>query len=177
MMRLFSAELRKVWQSRFFLLSFVVLLAVNLFLLWFGTGHTPGSAPSQAYRTLAQQLSGMTMQEMDTFLHEELARTEALTHIDGIVRMEAYNNGKKDEQMRETYAADFEKYGDLYQTGDFLKYSETLSAEYRFLNGIVLEFEQVNGYEESLDSIEQKAKQLSGISIFAESESGYPCNG
>lgn len=173
MMRLFSAELRKVWQSRFFLLSFAVLLAVNLFLLWFGTGHTPSSAPSQAYRTLTQQLSGMTMQEMDTFLHEELARAEALTHIDGIVRMEAYNNGKKDEQMRETYAADFEQYGDLYQTGDFLKYSETLSAEYRFLNGIVLEFEQVNGYEEFLDSIEQKAKQLSGISIFAESESGY----
>ena len=48
MMRLFSAELRKVWQSRFFLLSFVVLLAVNLFLLWFGTGHTAGSGPSKA---------------------------------------------------------------------------------------------------------------------------------
>ena len=39
MTRLLSAELRKVWHSRFFLLAFSVLLGANLFLLWFGTGH------------------------------------------------------------------------------------------------------------------------------------------
>ena len=43
MTRLLSAELRKVWHSRFFLLAFSVLLGANLFLLWFGTGHTPGN--------------------------------------------------------------------------------------------------------------------------------------
>ena len=59
------------------------------------------------------------------------------------------------------------------QAGGFLKYGETLAQEYRFLNTIVLEFEQVNGYEEFLTSIEQKARQLSSISIFAESKSGY----
>lgn len=37
MIRLLSAELRKVWHSRFFLLAFSVLLGANLFLLWFGT--------------------------------------------------------------------------------------------------------------------------------------------
>ena len=35
MTRLLSAELRKVWHSRFFLLAFSVLLGANLFLLWF----------------------------------------------------------------------------------------------------------------------------------------------
>ena len=48
MTRLLSAELRKVWHSRFFLLAFSVLLGANLFLLWFGTGHTPGNVPSSA---------------------------------------------------------------------------------------------------------------------------------
>ena len=61
---------------------------------------------------------------------------------------------------------------DVYKR-QFLKYGETLAQEYRFLNTIVLEFEQVNGYEEFLTSIEQKARQLSSISIFAESKSGY----
>ena len=81
MTRLLSAELRKVWHSRFFLLAFSVLLGANLFLLWFGTGHTPGNVPSSAYRKLEQQISGMSMEDMDDFLHEELARTEGLSHI------------------------------------------------------------------------------------------------
>ena len=173
MTRLLSAELRKVWHSRFFLLAFSVLLGANLFLLWFGTGHTPGNVPSSAYRKLEQQISGMSMEDMDDFLHEELARTEGLSHIYNILRTEAYNNGQKDERLRETYADDFEQYYDIYEAGGFLKYGETLAQEYRFLNTIVLEFEQVNGYEEFLTSIEQKARQLSSISIFAESKSGY----
>ena len=173
MTRLLSAELRKVWHSRFFLLAFSVLLGANLFLLWFGTGHTPGNVPSSAYRKLEQQISGMSMEDMDDFLHEELARTEGLSHIYNILRTEAYNNGQKDERLRETYADDFEQYYDIYEAGGFLKYGETLAQEYRFLNTIVLEFEQVNGYEEFLTSIEQKARKLSSISIFAESKSGY----
>ena len=108
MTRLLSAELRKVWHSRFFLLAFSVLLGANLFLLWFGTGHTPGNVPSSAYRKLEQQISGMSMEDMDDFLHEELARTEGLSHIYNILRTEAYNNGQKDERLRETYADDFE---------------------------------------------------------------------
>ena len=64
MIRLLSAELRKVWHSRFFLLAFSVLLGANLFLLWFGTGHTPGNVPSSAYRKLEQQISGMSMEDI-----------------------------------------------------------------------------------------------------------------
>ena len=64
MTRLLSAELRKVWHSRFFLLAFFVLLGANLFLLWFGTGHTPGNVPSSAYRKLEQQISGMSMEDI-----------------------------------------------------------------------------------------------------------------
>lgn len=173
MTRLFSAELRKVWGSRFFLLAFFILLAANLFLLWFGTGHTSGGAPASTYHALEQRISGMSMEEMDGFLHDEQARAEALNHIDNILRTEAYNNGEKNERLREAYAADFETYYDAYKAGDFLRYGDTLIQEYRFLNAIVLEFEQVHGYEEFLDSIEQKARQLSSISIFAESGSGY----
>ena len=32
---------------------------------------------------------------MDDFLHEELARTEGLSHIYNILRTEAYNNGQR----------------------------------------------------------------------------------
>lgn len=170
---LVSAELRKVWRSRFFLLAFCVLLAVNLFLLWFGTGHTPGNVPAAAYRTLERETDGMSMQEMDDFLHTALARTQGLSRIYNVLREEAWNGGRQNESLRAEYAADFEEYYDLYTAGNFLRYGETLSQEYRFLNTIVLEFEQVNGYEAFLDSIDQKADQLASISIFANSASGY----
>lgn len=173
MIRLIPAELRKVWRSRFFLLAFCVLLAVNLFLLWFGTGHTPGNVSAAAYQALEREISGMDMQEMDVFLHDALARTQGLTRVAGVLRNEAWNGGKPDEYWRAEYAEEFEKYYDLYLSRSFLHYGETLSQEYRFLNTIVLEFEQANGYEEFLDSIEQKAAQLSSISIFANSGSGY----
>ena len=173
MTRLIGAELRKVWHSRFFLLAFTVLLGANLFLLWFGTGRTPGNVPAAAYRALERSLAGQSMDEMDAFLHEELNRTEALSHIDSILRAEAWNGGRRDERARSQYAADFTAYYDAYQAGGFLRYGKTLAQEYRFLKTIVLEFEQVNGYEAFLDSIDTKAKQLSSISIFAESESGY----
>lgn len=173
MIRLVTAELRKVWRSRFFLLAFAVLLGANLFLLWFGTGRTPGNVPAAAYRTLERALAGQSMEEMDAFLHGELHRVEALSHIDSILRAEAWNGGNRDETARQRYAADFAQYGEVYQAGGYLRYGKTLAQEYRFLKTIMLEFEQVSGYEAFLDSIDTKAKQLSSISIFAESESGY----
>ena len=129
---LIAAELRKVWRSRFFLLAFCVLLAVNLFLLWFGTGHTPGNVSAAAYGTLEREISGMSMQEMDAFLHAALARTQGLTRIAGVLREEAWTGGKQSENLRAEYAADFENYYDLYTSGNFLHYGETLSQEYRF---------------------------------------------
>ena len=173
MTRLVRAELRKVWHSRFFLLAFAVLLSVNLFLLWFSTGHTPGTVPPAAYRTLAGDISGMDMAEMDAFLHNALARAKGLSHIYQVLREEAWRGGEKNDYWRDKYADDFTAYYDLYKSGNFLCYGDILSQEYRFLDGIVLEFEQANGYEEFLNSIEQKAKQLSAISIFANSASGY----
>lgn len=173
MMRLIGAELRKVWHSRFFLLAFAVLLGANLFLLWFSGGRTPGNVSARAYRALEQALNGQTMVEMDEFLHEELHRTEALSHIDNILRTEAWDGGKQDERLRQQYAADFTGYYDIYAAGDFLRYGKTLTQEYRFLKTIVMEFEQVDGYEMFLDSIASKAERLSAISVFAESESGY----
>lgn len=173
MTRLAAAELRKIWRSRFFLTALGVLLAANLFLLWFGTQRAPGSAPASAYRALEAQTAGMGMDELDIFLHGELARAEALSHIDYTLRTEAYMGGRQDETLRAQYAEDFARYYGEYAAGDFLRYAPALAQEYRFLDAICMEFEQVDGYEAFLDSIDRKAQQLSQISIFAQSESGY----
>lgn len=171
MTRLFSAELRKVWQNKFFLLALGVLLAANLFLLWFGTGHGNAASPA-AYRRMEESLSGMSMKEMGGFLQEEQARAQGLARVETVLQQEAYNGGRKNESLRQAYAEAFERYYDTYSAGNFLRYGETMYQEYFFLETIRSEFEAVNGYEEFLDSIAQKAEKLSSLSIFADS-GGY----
>ena len=171
MIRLCGAELRKVWSGRFFLLSLAVLLCANLFLLWFGTSRAQGGAPYGAYHRIEKSISGMSMHEMSDFLHGELARVEGIVHVDGVLRSEAYSGGRRDETLRERYAGDFAAYEELYRAGGYLTYAPTLAREYAFLNSIVYEYDTVADYEGFLDTINEKAQQLSAISIFA--NSGY----
>lgn len=171
--RLTRAELAKVWRSRVFLLLLAGLLAANLFLLWVVTNPLQGAYSSHAYRTLNSRLAGLSMKEKYSFLNEELHRVESLAIIDGVLRMEAYNNGTPDSYSRERYAAEFADFYDTYKAKDYLTYNDTLAKEYKFLQKMQAECETVYGYDAFLDGVGEKAKQLSGISIFAESADGY----
>ncbi|MEG1699056.1 MAG: hypothetical protein RR271_05475 [Oscillospiraceae bacterium] len=171
--RLTRAELAKVWRSRVFLLLLTGLLCINLFLLWVVTNPLQGAYSSHAYRTMNVNLQGLSMREKSDFINEEFRKTQGLAVIDGVVRMEAYNQGKPDTYARERYAAEFAEFYEIYKAKSYLTYNDTLAKEYKFLQKMQAECETVYGYEGFLDSVAQKATQLSGISIFAESADGY----
>ncbi len=166
-------ELFKVWRQSTFCLLLAALLLINLFLLWVITNPTEGALSSGAYRTMQSDLQDMTMHEKDDYIHSQLEKAKALSTIESVLQIEAWNGGRQDEYMRKQYASEFENYFEIYENGDFLRYNDTLAKEYTFLNKIALEFETVNGYDDYLIEIDAKANQLSGISIFAESEDGY----
>lgn len=172
MSRLFSAEMRKVWQNRFFLLSIAVLLCTNLFLLWFHTNNSQGVSPV-SYRRIEQQIAGMDMPATGAFLHAAQERTVALVQIENVLRTEAYNNGARHERLRAEYAKAFEDYYEVYQAGGYLQFGETLAEEYRLLDTLIKEFDTVDRYEDFLASIEENARQLSSISIFSNSKNDY----
>lgn len=173
MTRLIAAELRKAWQSKVFFIALAALLCANVFLLWVDTKPSSGAYTSHAYNTMNAALNGKSMEEKAQFIHTEFTRTEALNMIDGVLRTEAYDGGKHNVQLREKYAAEFDEYYDVYAAKSYLVYTDNLADEYRFLNKIQLEFDTVYGYDAFLDSIAEKATQLSSISIFAESADGY----
>lgn len=171
--RLIRAELAKVWRSRVFLLLLLALLGANLFLLWVVTNPLQGAYSSHAYRTLNAKLAGLSMQEKYEFIDEEFRRIKGIAVVDSVVRMEAYNGGQPDTYSREHYAAEFREFYEVYKAKDYLSYNDTLAKEYQFLKKMQAECETVYGYDAFLDSVAQKATQLSGISIFAESADGY----
>ena len=173
MTRLVAAELRKVWRSRFFLVALAALLGANLFLLWVGTKPASSAFTPAAYHALCADIKGMDMPQMGEFLHESLRRAEAMSRIENVLRTEAWNGGTQDEYMRAQYAQEFSEFYEEYAAGNYLRYGDTLPREYTFLKTIVLEYVEVAGYDAFLDSIAQKAQQLSSISIFANSADGY----
>lgn len=173
MTRLTAAELRKVWHSRFFLVALAALLGANLFLLWVGTKPASSAFTPAAYHALCADIKGMDMPQMGEFLHESLRRAEAMSRIESVLRTEAWNGGRQDEYMRAQYAQEFSEFYEEYAAGGYLRYGDTLPREYTFLKTIVYEYDEAAGYDAFLDSIAQKAQQLSSISIFANSADGY----
>lgn len=96
-----------------------------------------------------------------------------MSRIENVLRTEAWNGGRQDEYMRAQYAQEFSEFYEEYAAGGYLRYGDTLPREYTFLKTIVYEYDEAAGYDAFLDSIAQKAQQLSSISIFANSADGY----
>ncbi len=173
MFRLIAAELYKVWHNRIFRLFLVVLLCVNLFLLWFITNPRNSADTKAAYEKMSAQLAGKTMEEKQTFLQEQLRQANGLLVVDKILRGEAYNYGMSDEEARETFAEEFEEFEELYRSRKYLQYNNTLAKECVFIRKIAMECDAVYHYEQFLDDIAKRSEKLNGISLFADSESGY----
>ena len=174
-MSLLSAELRKVWGNRVFPMLLAVLVAANLLLLWMGTRPTANQPPAAAYRAVGADLAalGSDMDVKGDFLHGKLAETESLLRLENYFRESAYGNSIVLQNHREENADLFDQYEEMYRDKSYTLYTDSLTMEYRLFSQLVNEYDTVAGYSEFLDSVQTKANQLSGISIFQNDETGY----
>ena len=165
-MKLVVAELNKLRQNYVYLFCLAGLILINLFLLWTKVRPLDGRAPASAYRKIAHELQGLSAQEQLSLVEQQLEQTTGLYKIDQILRT-TVDSPQIGKYLREQNAGLFERYGELYQKGDYLQYADTLSQEYFFLDEIARECEQVVEYDAFLDEIENKAELLSEISVFS----------
>ena len=171
-MSLLFAELRKVWGSRVFPMLLAVLAAANLLLLWMGTRPTANQPPAGAYRAVGAELSGRTMAEKGALLHDKLAEYEGLLKIDYYYQQLAYGSLYM-QSWRQDNAALFEKYEQKYLDKSYSLYTDDLNIDYALFTQLCAEYDTVAAYPEFLDSVQTKAGQLAGISIFQKDETGY----
>lgn len=172
MISLFAAEMRKVWRNRLFLLLLAILAAGNLLLLWMGTQPTANRAAPAAYRAVGRELAGMTMEEKGDFLQRKLQTAEDLLLIDRFYKGELY--GLTPGEYREDNAAAFARSEELYKDKGYALYTGNFSAEVKLLRQLWEEYQTVRDYPQFLQETQDKAVQLSGISIFQQgSSSGY----
>ena len=171
-MSLFLAEMRKIWVNRTFLLLVAVLAFANLLLLWMGTRPAANQPSAAAYRTAAQQLSGLSMEEKGTLLHARCSDAESLLKIEQFYRESAagspYWTGYR-EQHREL----FEEYEQRYLEHDYTVLTGSLSGDYLLYQQLMGEYDVVSGYPAFLEEVRTKAVRLSGLSIFQTQQSDY----
>ena len=171
-MSLFFAELRKVWGGRVFPALLAILAAANLLLLWMGTRPTAKQPPASAYRAVGAELSDKTMEEKGTYLHDKYTEIESLVKIGQYYREQAYG-GYGLTQYRQDNAAMFDAYEQEYTDKTYTLFTDNLNTEYRLFSQLQSEYDTVAAYSDFLDSVQTKASQLSGISIFQNDRTGY----
>lgn len=171
-MSLFFAELRKVWGGRVFPVLLAILASANLLLLWMGTRPTAKQPPASAYRAVGAELTGKTMEEKGTYLREKCEEIESLVKIGQYYRELAYGDYGL-TQYRQDNAAMFDAYEQEYKDKSYTLFTDNLNTEYRLFSQLQNEYNTVAGYGDFLQSVQTKANQLSGISIFQNDRTGY----
>lgn len=106
-------------------------------------------------------------------LHSKLDETESLLRLENYFRDSAYGNSVIQQNYREENAALFDQYEQMYRDKSYTLYTDSLTMEYRLLTQLVNEYDTVAGYTDFLESVQTKAGQLAGISIFQNDETGY----
>ena len=136
------------------------------------TRPTDNQPPAGSYRAVGAELSGMGMEEKGVFLHDKLTEYESILRIGYYYQQLAYGSLFM-QSYREENADLFDRYEQEYLDQSYPLYTGSLNTDYALFTQLCDEYDTVAAYPEFLDSVQAKANQLAGISIFQKDETGY----
>lgn len=169
MLRLIPFELSKIWRKHSFMLSVCVLLLLHLFLLWYTSLPNEERPSLSAYKTLCTELYGKSEEEKGEYIVQLKEKIDGVCFVRDILSMQSIESEMGAilaEQELQNHPGVFEKYYEVYQADDYLKFTDSLEHEQTFIDEIYAEWQKVAGYGEYLRSIQENKDTLSGISIF-----------
>ena len=88
MYRLMCFELDKVWRKRSFLLSVAVLLAINIFLLWYTNLPNNETPPLSAYKAVEKDLQHLSEAEKKSFIEDLYEDSKGVMLVNDILNMQ-----------------------------------------------------------------------------------------
>ena len=164
---LYAMELYKLWKNKRFLLFLFLLLLCNIGFLSYETWGQQG-AETTAYQKLSTHLQTLSSDERFTYLQGHAHDVEL-----AFVREQIRNlKTQHDPQAEMRIAALRDQYPELDQSGTIPSlYTGDPEAENAFLHPIIKQADTVKRYADFLKEVEQKAKTISAISIFAKEDS------
>lgn len=173
MIRLIVFELEKIWRKRSFVLSICALLTVHLFLLWYVNLPDDETPPLGAYKAFSADVRAMSEEEKGLYIIQLKEKMDGISLVQSIQNLQANGGDMETElaqQKMNDNRAQFEKYYDFYQSGDYLLYTDSLSQETALVNELFDAYRKVADFPEYLDSVVAAKNTLSGISVFGDTE-------
>ena len=173
MFRLIPFELGKIWRKKSFAALIFLLLILNIFLLWYLNDPADNEPPLSAYKAIYRDLSEKTPEEQKEYLNELVETFENLKTVEQIVVLQSQQNDFAQlhaAKMLEANRDIFEKYRPLYDSGDFLVYTDSMFKEFTLISEISAEHETVSEYDKYIRSIEENRNRLNGVSIFVKKD-------
>lgn len=171
MRRLISFELQKIWCKRSFLLSLCALLILNIFFLWYTNIGGESTPELSSYKRFQSDIAGMSETEKEEYIEEQKQTIDGVAFVENILAMQNSEMGAVfAEQEMNTNPGVFEAYYDLYESGEYLRYTNSLELESAFINELYAEESKVAAYDSYLASVQERKNVLEGISIFGQQD-------
>ncbi|MDE7362823.1 MAG: hypothetical protein K2N38_12920 [Oscillospiraceae bacterium] len=173
MIKLFPFELSKIWRKKSFPALMLLLLILNVFLLWYLNDPKDEQPPLSAYKAIAADLAEKSPEEGEVYLGELGDMMQGIMVVDYIVLMRSHSTAHSDEYAERTFENNretFDKYKPVYDSGEYLLYTDSYYKESALISEISAEYEKVAGYDDYIASIEENKDRLNGISIFVKED-------
>lgn len=161
-MKFLLTELKKILTRRFFGILIVALLA-NFLLFWNGQSVNDTVYDEKSYLAAQQDLMAIEDSSQLEYVQEQyrmLQACEDWERYDYLIQSGVSNPG--------TISAEMLKYQQVYESGKYLKYTDTLLTERWLIRDLVSEVQQVWNHQTTLEAMIQEAKLKTSVSIFAE---------
>lgn len=169
MARLIPFEFSKIWRKRSFALSVCVLLSLHLFLMWYHSLPGEWTPPLVAYKELQAELSGKSEEEKGKRIAKYKETIDGVCLVQDILAMQSFENemgnALAEQEMRDNPGV-FERYYGLYESGGYLKFTDSIEQERAFVDEIYEEWQKVAGYGEYLRLVQENKNTLGEVSIF-----------
>lgn len=171
MRRLISFELQKIWCKRSFLFSLCALLILNVFFQWYTNLGGENTPELSSYKRFQADIAEMSETEKKEYIEELKRNIDGVSFVGNILAMQNSEMGAVfAEQEMNTNPGVFEAYYDLYESGEYLHYTNSLKLESAFINELYAEENKVAAYDSYLEYVQERKNVLGGISIFGEQD-------
>ncbi len=173
MRRLIPFELQKIWCRRSFLLLTCVLLAINVFFLWYTNLGGDGEPKLSSYKKFQAQTGKMSEAQKKAYVEEYRQTIEGVIHVRNVLALQNSEMGALFvEEERREHPGVFEAYYDLFESGEYLRYTDSLELEGTFANRLYEETEKVSGYGDYLKSVQDSRSILEEMKCYTKVVTG-----
>ena len=159
-MRIYVNELIKAFCKKTTVGIFVALTVLNGVLLWVNDNQKSDFYTAAQYKAVYADLKGMTADEAYEKLSEKVAKLRLFEDMSFGMDIT--------EQLKEYQNIDVEQLMQEYKSKSYLQYTNNEFAEQELTNDILKEVEACAKYDEYLQNIDDTAKKMTSISLFAE---------